>query len=192
MALLWAVPCAAILSIIPVLANIFFGWGTLFVMLGIFAVMVLHMMITAKVFGKTLVSEKDRTGMIMELPPYHKPKWALLFKTTALRAKDIFLRAFRVILVITVLFFCLTYTPDGNVENSVIYKVGFFIEPVTRFFGLGRQLFMAFIAAAYLNPLFQRPPKPGQTFSQFELADRFQTTPEAVMAGMEFLKKAAM
>ncbi|MDR2435022.1 MAG: hypothetical protein LBD47_10710 [Treponema sp.] len=33
--------------------------------------------------------------MIMELPPYHKPKWALLFKTTMLRAKDIFLRAFR-------------------------------------------------------------------------------------------------
>jgi ferrous iron transport protein B len=149
MALLWAVPCGAILSIVPVLANIFFGWGTLFVMLGIFAVMALHMMITAKVFGRTLVPEKDRTGMIMELPPYHKPKWALLLKTTALRAKDIFLRAFRVIFVITVLFFCLTYTPNGNVENSVIYKVGSFIEPVTRFFGLGWQLFMAFIAAAF-------------------------------------------
>ncbi|MDR2662296.1 MAG: ferrous iron transporter B [Treponema sp.] len=149
MALLWAVPCAAVLSIVPVLANIFFGWGTLFVMLGIFTVMVLHMMITAKVFGKTLVSEKDRTGMIMELPPYHKPQWALLFKTTILRAKDIFLRAFRVIFVITVLFFCLSWTADGNVENSVIYKVGSFIEPVTRVFGLGWQLFMAFLAAAF-------------------------------------------
>jgi hypothetical protein len=28
----------------------------------------------------------------------------------------------------------------------------------------------------------------GKTFSQFELADRFHTTPETVMAGMEFLK----
>jgi ferrous iron transport protein B len=149
MALLWAVPCAAILSVIPVLANIFFGWGTLFVMLGIFAVMVMHMMLTAKVFGKTLVSEKERTGMIMELPPYHKPKWALLFKTTILRARDIFLRAFRVIFVITLIFFCLTYTADGNVENSVIYKIGSFIEPLTRFFGLGWQLFMAFISAAF-------------------------------------------
>jgi ferrous iron transport protein B len=35
------------------------------------------------------------------------------------------------------------------VENSVIYKIGSFIEPVTRFFGLGWQLFMAFIAAAF-------------------------------------------
>lgn len=140
-----AVPCAAILSVIPVLANIFFGWGTLFVMLGIFAVMVMHMMITAKIFGRRLVNEKERTGMIMELPP----KWALLFKTTIARAKDIFLRAFRVIFVITILFFCLTYTADGNVENSIVYRVGHFIEPVTRFFGLGWQLFMAFIAAAF-------------------------------------------
>ncbi|MHB9293294.1 ferrous iron transport protein B [Hollandina sp. SP2] len=149
MALLWAVPCAAILSIIPVLSNIFFGWGTLFVMLGIFVFMVIHMMITARIFGRRLVNEKDRTGMIMELPPYHKPKWGLLFKTTILRAKDIFLRAFRVIFVITIVFFCLTWTADGNVENSIIYKVGSFIEPVTRFFGLGWQLFMAFIAAAF-------------------------------------------
>jgi ferrous iron transport protein B len=150
MALLWAVPCAAILSIIPVLANNFFGaGGTLFVMLGIFAVMALHMMITAKIFGRSLVPEKERSGMIMELPPYHKAKWGLLFKTTIIRAKDIFLRAFRVIFVITVVFFCLTWTADGNVENSVIYKVGAFIEPVTRFFGLGWQLFMAFVAAAF-------------------------------------------
>jgi ferrous iron transport protein B len=148
MALLWAVPCAAILSVIPVLANIFFGSGTLFVILGIFAVMALHMTVTAKVFGHRLV-EKERSGMIMELPPYHKPKWALLFKTMIVQAKDIFLRAFRVIFVITIIFFCLTYTADGNVENSVIYKVGSFIEPVTRFFGLGWKLFMAFIAAAF-------------------------------------------
>jgi ferrous iron transport protein B len=107
------------------------------------------MMITAKVFGRSLVPEKERTGMIMELPPYHKPKWALLFKTTLLRAKDIFLRAFRVIFVITIIFFCLTWTADGNVENSIIYKVGSFIEPVTSFFGLSWQLFMAFIAASF-------------------------------------------
>jgi hypothetical protein len=30
----------------------------------------------------------------------------------------------------------------------------------------------------------------GKTFSQFELADRFHTTPETIMAGLEFLKNA--
>jgi ferrous iron transport protein B len=28
MALLWAVPCSAVLAIIPTLASMFFGWGT--------------------------------------------------------------------------------------------------------------------------------------------------------------------
>jgi ferrous iron transport protein B len=111
--------------------------------------MVIHMMIAARVFGRSLVPEKERTGLIMELPPYHKPKWGLLFKTTMARAANIFLRAFQVIFVVTIIFFCLTWTADGDVENSLIYKVGSFIEPVTRFFGLGWRLFMAFIAAAF-------------------------------------------
>jgi ferrous iron transport protein B len=100
--------CAAILSIVPVLASIFFDWGTLFVILGIFSVMAIYMMVTAKVFVRSLVPEKDRTGMIMELPPYHKPKWELLFKTMLLRSKNIFLRAYRVVFVVIVVFFCLT------------------------------------------------------------------------------------
>jgi ferrous iron transport protein B len=96
--------------------------------------------------------EAERTGMIMELPPYHKPKWGLLFKTMFLRSADIFIWAYRVVFVITIVFFCLTWTADGNVENSIIYKAGYFIDPVTRFFGLGWQLFMAFIAEAVSKP----------------------------------------
>ncbi|MDR0629001.1 MAG: hypothetical protein LBG24_05075 [Treponema sp.] len=58
------------------------------------------------------------------------------------------MRALRVVSFVTLLFFLLSWTADGNVENSVIYKIGVFIEPITRVFGLGRQTFMAFIGAA--------------------------------------------
>jgi ferrous iron transport protein B len=149
MALMWAVPCGAILSIIPTLASIFFGgWGAALVMLGIVLVMFLHIAVTARVFGAKLVPPSERTGMIMEMPPYHKPKWGNLLRATTARAGSIFIRAFKVIFVVTTVFFCLTYTIDGNVVNSIIYKIGAFIEPVTRFFGLGWQTFMAFLAAA--------------------------------------------
>jgi hypothetical protein len=40
------------------------------------------------------------------------------------------------------------------------------------------------MVSALLNVL-----REGKTFSQFELADRFQTTPETIMAGLEFLEK---
>ena len=35
------------------------------------------------------------------------------------------------------------------VESSLLYKIGTFIEPVTRFFGMGWQTFMSFISAAF-------------------------------------------
>jgi hypothetical protein len=40
------------------------------------------------------------------------------------------------------------------------------------------------MVSALLNALHEK-----KTFSQFELADRFHTTPEAVMAGLAFLKE---
>ena len=40
------------------------------------------------------------------------------------------------------------------------------------------------MVTALLNALHE-----GKTFSQFELANRFHTTPEAVMAGLEVLKE---
>jgi len=42
----------------------------------------------------------------------------------------------------------LSYTTTGNVTDSILYKVGTFIEPVTKLFGLGWQTFMAFIASS--------------------------------------------
>ena len=46
---------------------------------GVFAVAFLHIFITYKVFGRSLNKVEGRTGLIMELPPYHKPHWKSLF-----------------------------------------------------------------------------------------------------------------
>ena len=54
----------------------------------------------------------------------------------------------RIIICISVIFWLLSYSADGNVANSIIYKVGTFIEPVTSLFGLPWQLFIAFVASA--------------------------------------------
>lgn len=148
MALVWAVPCGATWSIMPTLASMFFGSGAILVMIGIVAFMFLFMGITAKIFGPKLAPKEERTGMIMEMPPYHKPRWGHLFRHTFGHAWDIFKRAFRVIFIVAIVFWLLSYTSDGNVEGSVIYKVGTFIEPFTKLFGLSWQTFMAFVASA--------------------------------------------
>lgn len=148
LALVWAVPCGATWSLMPTLASMFFGKGAILVMIGIVAFMFVFMALTAKIFGPKLAPVEERTGMIMEMPPYHKPRWGHLIRHTLNHAWDIFKRAIRVIFLVALVFWILSYTSDGKIENSIIYKVGTFIEPVTRIFGLGWQTFMAFVASA--------------------------------------------
>ncbi len=86
--------------------------------------------------------------MIMELPPYHKPKWGALFRYVFGRLKDTFFRSFKVVLIVAFTFWLLSYTSSGDLTSSILYKVGHVIEPFTKLFGLGWQTFMAFVASS--------------------------------------------
>ena len=147
-ALAWAVPCGAAWAVIPMLSTLFFGAWVPVIILVILLVMVLHMWLTAKLFGRSLVKAEDRYGMIMELPPYHKPKWGALLRYVFGRTKDTFIRALKVVVVVALVFWLLSYTSTGDITASILYKVGHFIEPVTKLFGMGWQTFMAFIASS--------------------------------------------
>ena len=148
-AMSWAVPCAATLSVVPTIAIALFGsTGGFLVMVSIFLFMFLMMWVVYKVFGNSLAPKADRVGLIMELPPYHKPAIKNTLYVTFQRTLDIFLRALRVISLVSIVFFALTYGFGGSAENSILYKVGVLIEPVTMFFGLKWQAFLAFCASA--------------------------------------------
>lgn len=147
-ALSWVVPCAATWGVVGFISGTFFGAQAIFIVLSLFAVAFLHLIITYNLFKKSLYKGKTAAGMIMELPPYHKPHWKNLFLSVCDKMGDVFVRALSIIILISVGFWLLSFTPSGNISNSVIYKIGTFIEPVTRFFGLPWQLFMAFVASA--------------------------------------------
>ncbi|HHX37638.1 MAG TPA: ferrous iron transporter B, partial [Clostridiaceae bacterium] len=146
-ALAWAGPCAATFAVIPTLASAFFGWAGILVIILLFIIALIHIRITATIFGRKLAPEEERHGLIMELPPYHKPRWGMLFKQTLIKIWGIFKKAFSVIIIVSVVFYFLAYSPDGGIEGSVLYKVGIVIEPVTRFFGMGWQTFIAFVSS---------------------------------------------
>ena len=145
-ALAWAVPCGAAWATIPMLSSIFFGPGAVLVIVAILLTMLLHMWVTAKVFGGKLVKSDERYGMIMELPPYHKPKWKALFRYVLGRTKETFVRVTKVILLVCALFWGLSYSPSG--DTSVLYRIGIAIEPVTKIFGLPWQLFLSYVASS--------------------------------------------
>jgi len=145
-ALAWAVPCGAAWATIPMLSSIFFGPGAVGVIVAILFTMLVHMWITAKIFSRKLVKKEDRYGMIMELPPYHKPKWGALFRYVLGRTKETFIRVTKVILLVCGVFWLLSYSPSGG--NGILYKIGIAIEPVTKLFGMPWQLFLSYVASA--------------------------------------------
>ncbi len=133
-AMSWAVPCAATLSVVPTIAIALFGsTGGFLVMVSIFLFMFLMMWVIYRVFGKSLAPKEERVGLIIELPPYHKPAVRNILYVTFQRTLDIFLRALRVISLVSIVFFALAYGFGGSAENSMLYKIGVVIEPVTKF-----------------------------------------------------------
>ena len=147
-ALAWAIPCGAAWAVIPMLSSLFFGAWTPVIIAVILIVMILHMWLTAKLFGRSLVKPSERCGMIMELPPYHKPKWGALFRYVFGRTKESFFRSFKVVFIVALVFWLLAYTSSGVASDSILFKFGQAIEPVTIFFGMKWQTFVAFIASS--------------------------------------------
>ncbi len=150
MAVIWAVPCGAIWGVIPVISGMFFGaGGTLLVCVLILVYMGLMMCIVSKIFGRTLAPSETRSGMIMELPPYHKAHWRHILKEAFLKAWDILKRAVSTVTLVSLVFWAFSFSNSGNIQDSLLYRIGIAIEPVTRFFGLGWQTFMAFLSSAF-------------------------------------------
>lgn len=143
----WVVPCGSTWGVVGLVASVFFGPGAAVVVFLLFAVSVLHLRLTARVFGKRLLSESDRTGLIMELPPYHKPRWGSLLRTSLGKMWSAFERAIRIVSVAFIIMWVLSYTADGNLSDSLLYRIGNFIEPMTMWFGLRWQTFIAWLAS---------------------------------------------
>ena len=147
----WAIPCGSTWGVVPVLAVAFFGAGAPLVIVGIFAVTLLLMWVIGKIFGPRLVDEGERAGMVMELPPYHRPHLRNVARGAVLKSRQMFVRAIRVVAIFAFAIWALTYTATGGVEGSALYALGTAIEPVTRFFGMGWQTFTAWLCALVLK-----------------------------------------
>ncbi len=146
--MIWVVPCASTWGVIALLGNVFFGnWAPL-VLLSLFLTAVLHVYITSKLFGRSLLTQEERVGLIMELPPYHRPNYRNLFKFVSMRMGDVLVKALKVIVLVSIVFWMLSYSSDNMIGHSILYKIGTAIEPITMWFGLRWQTFTAFITSA--------------------------------------------
>ena len=147
-AMSWVVPCGSTWAVVGLVSTVFFGVpGAAAIIVALFAISLLHLKLTARIYGKRFLSDSDRTGLIMELPPYHKPHWGALIKTSLIRMWDAFKRAIGIVTLISIILCLLSYSGTGEAANSILYRFGSAIEPVTLFFGLRWQTFIAWLAS---------------------------------------------
>lgn len=146
MLLVWSIPCGTTLSLAPMLGGIFFGpVGSALVLVLMAAMTIGSMYLASCIFGKQLVDDTQSHGLVMELPPYHNPKWGHILRSSLMKAWDIFWRAFTVIYAVSIVFYLLSYPWGGG--DSLLTQIGAVISPVTEFFGMTWQMFMAYLSS---------------------------------------------
>ena len=146
MLLVWSIPCGTTLSLAPMLGGVFFGpMGSALVLVLMVVITIGSMYLAFRVFAGKLVDQAESHGLVMELPPYHKPKWGHIIRGSLMKAVDIFWRAFKMIYLVSIVFYLLSYPWGGNV--SLLVRVGQVISPVTEFFGMTWQMFMAYLSS---------------------------------------------
>ena len=140
------VPCLGMWAVTTCIGGLFFKESMPVVFLSLLAVVIIHINITTKFFGKLLNAEKA-TGLIMELPPYHKVNWRIVFSQLWVHIKSFTKKVVVLLSIVSIIVWLFSYQKDGNISNSFLGKFGQFFEPITMIFGIDWKLFLALVAA---------------------------------------------
>ena len=145
-----AVPCLGTWGVVGFVTAIFFGKSFIWVIMLLFVATIFHMIFTSWLFrfaDKNLKNKKT-PGLIMELPPYHKPDWRSVFSFVWGKIKNVASKAGTAIFCVIIIFWAFSYTNDGDITKSFLYSAGKFFEPVSMWVGFDWRLILAFLVAA--------------------------------------------
>ena len=167
--------CGARLPVYALFGAAFFGKSAGNLVFGIYMVGIVIALLYGLLLRKTLFVGKEST-FIMELPPYHLPKFRNLFRHAWLRLREFIFRAGKIVLImVTVLGFMGSIGTDGsfgnnNNEKSVLSVVGSAITPVFEPFGVEKDNWPA--SVALFTGLFAKEAIVGTLNSLYSIEDQ--------------------
>lgn len=126
--------CSARLPIYVFFTSIFFEakWRPLVIM-SIYAIGIILAIIMGKFFRSKLFDTKE-SPFVMEMPSYRMPTFRGTFIHSWERTKEFLLRAGTVITLVCIIIWALSVFPSE--DNSFVYIIGHFLEPVMKPIGL--------------------------------------------------------
>lgn len=140
------VPCLAVWGVTGFFSAIFFGSSAPLITGILLLTMVLWLVFTGFLF-KRLFIKGEPGGLIMELPPYHKPNWKSIWNFTWGHTKAFLKRGFTLVASASIVIWALSYLPNGDIESSYIASVGSLLEPFGGLLGMDWRLLVALLAS---------------------------------------------
>ncbi len=134
------------MAVVAFIAPAFFGRNATLVTWGMVLLSLAALVGSRALLNKVLLKER-RSAFIMEMPLYHIPN----LRTIGLLVwqRSIFaVKAGTAILAMSLLVWALSYLPNGDLNTSLLARLGHFLEPVGRWMGFDWRLTVALIAAS--------------------------------------------
>lgn len=140
------VPCTARLATMTFITAAIFGKYALTVSWSLIALNLLTLGIAGILVGRTLLKDES-VPFIMELPLYHKPNLKTIALSVWTRTFSFVKKAGTVILGFSIIIWIASNIPGGGIENSLLGRVGRFIEPLGSPLGLDWKMLTALISS---------------------------------------------
>ena len=140
------VPCAARLTVLAVLAPLFFGSYAMWVSLGLVGLS-LALLVVIGVALHELVLGGEHVAFIIELPLYHLPNPRSIALSVWQKIVDFLKEAGGVILIVSVVVWALSTLPGGGIESSYLAAIGLMLAPVGALMGLNWQMMVALLTS---------------------------------------------
>lgn len=140
------VPCPARMSVVAILAPIFFGVYAPWVALGLMGLTLVVLALVGLLLHEVFLGG-EHVAFIMELPLYHAPDPRAILRSIWERLIDFLRVAGSIILIVSVLLWALLNLPTGEVETSYLATFGRLLTPVGAWMGLDWQMMVALLTS---------------------------------------------
>ncbi len=196
--------CSARLPVYIIFVAAFFPHHSGIVLMGLYLTGILLAVLVARLLSRT-VMRGDETPYVMELTPYRRPAWRVIFKHTWDKGYEYLKKMGGVILIASIVVWFLGYyprseqynTPAEQQEHSYIGHIGKAIEPAIAPLGFdwkmgiglvsgvgAKELIVSTLGVLYAN---QEVADTAESEAQIAAALKTVTTPAAALAYMIFV-----
>jgi ferrous iron transport protein B len=140
------VPCTARLTVVSILAPIFFGSAAFWVTWGLVGVNLVILALLGLVLHRFAFGD-EHVAFIMELPLYHLPNMKTIGIYVWQNLVGFLKKAGSIILTASLIIWAFSYFPTGTIMTSYLGVFGHWLEPVSRLLGLPWQVFIALLTS---------------------------------------------